>query len=219
MGNGSWQSGCLPFQAGTQRTMGSEINSKENTMPTKVAATVNGVDVSLLTDTVASVKAAPELGSFHFRISNRWIGGGENRSEVLPFSHAGRVLPHKTTFTLVADEPNVLLGADNGANPVEHLLHALASCITTSTVYHAAARGIEVQKVESTLEGDLDLRGFLDLDPNVRNGFQNIRVKLRIKANATDEQMRELAQLGPRYSPVFDSVTRGVAVAVSAERM
>jgi uncharacterized OsmC-like protein len=189
-------------------------------MATKVAMTtkINGVDVKRLTDTVAAVKAAPELGSFHFRINNRWIGGGENRSEVLPFSNAGKVVPHKTSFTLMADEPETLLGADTGANPVEHLLHALASCITTSTVYHAAARGIDVQKVESTLEGDLDLRGFLDLDPNVRNGFQNIRVKLCIKAKATDEQMRELAQLGPRYSPVFDSVTRGVSVAVSVER-
>jgi len=189
-------------------------------MPTKVATTLNGVDLTRLTNTVEAVKSSPELGSFHFRISNRWIGGGENRSEVQPFTHAGKVIPHKTGFTLAADEPEVLLGADNGANPVEHLLHALASCITTSTVYHAAARGIEVQKVESTLEGDLDLRGFLDLDPNVRKGFQNIRVKLRIKANnASEEQMRELGQLGPRYSPVFDSVTRGVRVAISAERM
>jgi len=138
---------------------------------------------------------------------------------VLPFSHAGKVVPHKTGMTLVADEPDALLGTDKGANPVEHLLHALASCVTTSTVYHAAARGIEVQRVESTVEGDLDLRGFLDLDPSVRNGFQNIRIKLRIKANATDDQMRELAQLGPRFSPVFDTVTRGVRVAVSAERM
>jgi uncharacterized OsmC-like protein len=219
MGHSLWHSGCLPFLQGTQSTQGSEINEKEKTMSTKVATTINGVDLPRLTDTVAAVKASPELGSFHFRISNRWIGGGENRSEVLPFSNAGKVVPHKVGFTLVADEPDALLGTDNGANPVEHLLHALASCITTSTVYHAAARGIEVQKVESTLEGDLDLRGFLDLDPNVRNGFQNIRVKLRIKANATDEQMRELGQLGSRYSPVFDSVTRGVRVAISAERL
>jgi uncharacterized OsmC-like protein len=219
MSDALWPSGCLPFLPGTQSTPGSEINSKEEIMPTKLATTVNGVDLPRLTDTVAAVKATPELGSFHFRISNRWIGGGENRSEVQPFTHAGKVVPHKAGFTLVADEPDVLLGADNGANPVEHLLHALASCITTSTVYHAAARGIEVEKVESTVEGDLDLRGFLDVDRTVRNGFQNIRVKLRIKADATDEQMRELAQLGPRYSPVFDSVTRGVSVAISAERL
>ena len=219
MSDALWHSGCLSFLPGTQSTPGSQINSKEKTMPTKVATTINGVDVQRLSDTVTAVKASSELGSFHFEIINQWIGGGENHSEVLPFSHAGKVVPHKTGMTLVADEPDALLGTDKGANPVEHLLHALASCVTTSTVYHAAARGIEVQRVESTVEGDLDLRGFLDLDPSVRNGFQNIRIKLRIKANATDDQMRELAQLGPRFSPVFDTVTRGVRVAVSAERM
>ena len=219
MSDALWHSGCLSFLPGTQSTPGSQINSKEKTMPTKVATTINGVDVQRLSDTVTAVKASPELGSFHFEISNQWIGGGENHSEVLPFSHAGKVVPHKTGMTLVADEPDALLGTDKGANPVEHLLHALASCVTTSTVYHAAARGIEVQRVESTVEGDVDLRGFLDLDASVRNGFQNIRIKLRIKANATDDQMRELTQLGPRFSPVFDTVTRGVRVAVSAERM
>src|SRR5262245_63197447 len=110
MSNTLWPSGCLPFLPGTQGTPGSEINSKEKIMPTKVATTINGVDLPRLTETVAAVKATPELGSFHFRISNRWIGGGENRSEVRPFTHGGKVVPHKTGFTLVADEPDVLLG-------------------------------------------------------------------------------------------------------------
>jgi uncharacterized OsmC-like protein len=90
----------------------------------------------------------------------------------------------------------MLLGADNGANPPEHLLHALASCVTTSTVYQAAARGITVERVESTLEGELDLQGFLGIDPNVRNGYQKIQLKLRIKADVTDDQLRDLSSLG-----------------------
>jgi uncharacterized OsmC-like protein len=165
------------------------------------------------------VKDNAELASFKFRIQNRWVDCGENRSHVLPFSAGGKVFAHKTGFTLVADEPEILLGADNGANPVEHLLHALASCITTSTVYHAAARGIAIERVESTLEGDLDLRGFLNLDPTVRNGYQNIRVSLHIKSNATEEQLRELGTLGQRFSPVYDTLTKGVRVAVTAQRM
>ena len=164
-------------------------------------------------------KAAPELASFRFRIQNRWIDCGESRTEVQAFSAGGKEIQHKTGFTLVADEPDILLGTERGANPVEHLLHALASCVTTSMVYHAAARGIAVEQVESTLEGDLDLRGFLDLSPNIRRGYQNIRLKLRIKANVTDEQLQELASLGPMFSPVYDSLTRGVRVAASAERM
>jgi uncharacterized OsmC-like protein len=138
---------------------------------------------------------------------------------VKPFYGCGQVLSHKTRFILAADEPDILLGNDNGANPVEHLLHALASCVTTSMVYHAAARGIDIQEVESELSGDLDLNGFLGLDPNVRNGYQQIRLKLHIKANLTDEQLQELSNLGPTFSPVFDSLRHGVPIFVSAERM
>ncbi|PYT88817.1 MAG: osmotically inducible protein C [Acidobacteria bacterium] len=188
-------------------------------MQSKVVSFTNGVDVGRLTETVAAVKAAPALGSFQFRVQNRWIDGGYNRSEVQPFSAGGKEIQHKTGFRLAADEPDILLGADQGANPVEHLLHALASCVTTSMVYHAAARGIAIEQVDSTLEGDLDLRGFLDLSPNVRKGYQNIRMKLRIKADVSDEQLQELSSLGPTFSPVYDSITRGVRVAVSAERM
>ena len=179
----------------------------------------NGVDTDRLKETVAAVKASPKMGGFKFRIENRWIHGGENRSQALAFSGGGKEIKHKATFAIVADEPEMLLGNDRAANPVEYLLHALASCITTSMVYHAAARGITIERVESELEGDLDLQGFLGLDPSVRNGFQQIRLKLRIKANATDEELQDLSRLGPTFSPVFDSITKGVPVSVSSERM
>lgn len=188
-------------------------------MKLKVATTINGVDLARMTETIEAVKAAPELGSFEFRIQNRWMDCGENQSEVQPFRAGGKETEHRTDFTLLADEPEVLLGRDSGANPVEHLLHALASCVTTSMVYHAAARGLAVEQVESTLEGNLDLRGFLGLAPEIRKGYQEIRLKLRVKANITEEQFRELISLGPQFSPVFDSITRGVPVAVSAERI
>jgi uncharacterized OsmC-like protein len=188
-------------------------------MQTKVITAVNNVDLTRLTDTIEAVKAAPEVGRFKFRIQNRWISGGQNRSKVQQFSAGGKETPHKTDLTLEADEPEVLLGTDNGANPVEHLLHALASCVTTSMIYHAAARGIAVEQVESSLEGDLDLRGFLGLAPRVRKGYQQIRLKLSIKADVTDQELRDLASLGPNFSPVFDSITKGVPISVSTERI
>lgn len=187
-------------------------------MPQSLAILTNGVDVSRMQETVAAVKAAPEAGEFQFRIQNRWVNGGENLSEVRPFTAGGKLLRHKTKLVLAADEPEVLLGNDTGANPVEHLLHALASCVTTSMVYHAAARGIVLDQVESLLEGTIDLRGFLNLAPEVRNGYQDIRLTLRIKANVTDEQFKELSSLGPRFSPVYDSIVRGVPVQVVTER-
>ena len=188
-------------------------------MQTKVIAAVNGVDLSRLRNTIEAVKAAPELGRFKFRIQNRWIDCGQSRSRVQQFSAGGKETEHGTDLILQADEPEVLLGTDRAANPVEHLLHALASCVTTSMVYHAAARGIAIEQVESSLEGDLDLRGFLGLSPAVRKGYQQIRLKLRIKAAVTDGEFQELVSLGPNFSPVFDSITKGVPILVSTERI
>jgi uncharacterized OsmC-like protein len=188
-------------------------------MKLELTQKTNGVDTTRLKETVGAVKITPELGRFKFRIENRWIDGGENRSEVNSFYGCGQDQSRKAGFTLEADEPEILLGRDKGANPVEHLLHALAACVTTSMVYHAAARGIAIEQVETSLEGDLDLQGFLGLDPTVRNGYQQIRLKQRIKANVTDAQLKELSSLGPTFSPVFDSIVKGVPISVSAERM
>jgi uncharacterized OsmC-like protein len=120
---------------------------------------------------------------------------------------------------LLADEPAILLGKDGAASPVEHLLHALAACLTTSMVYHAAARGVYIDEIESSLEGNIDLHGFLELDKRIRNGYQGIQVKFKIKADVADDQLQELLPLGPKHSPVFDSLTNGVPISVTAEPM
>lgn len=122
-------------------------------------------------------------------------------------------------FVLKSDEPAILLGEDAAANPAEHLLHALAACLTTSMVYHAAARGIQIEEIESSLEGDIDLHGFLGLDPKVRKGYQGIRVNFKIKADVPVDQLQDVCRLGSGFSPVFDSVTNGVPVSVTAEPM
>jgi len=184
-----------------------------------LSKTVNGVTVDDLFRTVDAIKAAPSIAKFNFRIHNQWHDAAKNKSAVDTFYGAGQEQLRSTPFVLEADEPPVLLGTDTAANPVEHLLHALAACLTTSMVYHAAARGIHIEEVESSLEGDIDLQGFLELDKDVRNGFQGIRVNFKIKADVPDEQLQELCQLGPGHSPVFDSLTNGVPVSVSAERL
>jgi uncharacterized OsmC-like protein len=181
--------------------------------------TVNGVAVDGLSKTVEAIKATPALAKFNFRIRNEWVDGGRNSSTVANFYGASQEHSRPTAFVLEADEPPVLLGNDSAANPVEHLLHALAGCLTSSMVYHAAARGIHIEEVESSLEGDIDLHGFLELDKNVRNGYQGIRVNFKIKADVPDEQLQELCKLGSAHSPVFDSLTNGVPVAVTAQRL
>jgi len=184
-----------------------------------LSKTVNGVRVDDLFRTVDAIKATPSIAKFNFRIHNQWVDAAKNRSAVDMFYGARQEQLRSKPFVLEADEPLALLGTDTAANPVEHLLHALAACMTTSMVYHAAAHGIQIQKVESSLEGDIDLQGFLDLDKNVRNGFRGIRANFKIKADTPDEQLQEVCQLGPAHSPVFDSLTNGVPVSVSAKRL
>jgi uncharacterized OsmC-like protein len=175
-------------------------------------ATVNGVDRQKLFGTIEAVKADPKLATFKFRLSNRWIDGGENRSRIDGFYGTGQELQHKTPFELVNDEPEILLSGDRGPNPVEFVLHALAGCLTTSLVYHAAARGIEVRGVSTRFEGDVDLRGFLGLSKEIRPGYSGIRVTFDIDADCSDDKKRELVAIGEAHSPVFDIVTNGVPV-------
>jgi uncharacterized OsmC-like protein len=179
----------------------------------------NGVNVTGLMQTIDAVKADATIAKFRFRLQNKWLEGGHNRSTVNEFYGAGQQHQHAKSFVLHADEPSILLGGDTAPNPAEYLLTALAACVTSSLVYHAAARGIKIDEVESQVEGDVDVRGFLGLDPSVRNGFQNIRMTLAIHADVTDQQLEEIASLGTGFSPVFDSVTNGLPVTVRTERM
>jgi uncharacterized OsmC-like protein len=186
---------------------------------TMAIQSLNGIDVSKLFETIEALRAKPGLADFRFRLRNRWIAGGHNRSTIQNSYGAGAEQePRAEPFVLDADEPPVLLGQDQAANPVEHLLHALTSCVTTSIVYHAAAKGVRIQAIESRVEGSLDLRGFLGLDDQVPRGYRSIRMRFRIQADAAPEKLEEVLRLGPTFSPVFDTVTRGVPVEVTLDR-
>ncbi len=181
--------------------------------------TINGVDVEELKRSIQMVADNPQLGRCQFRLENRWVEGGLNHATIRDFWGGGQRISHQHSFELEADEPPFLLGGDQAPNPVEHLLNALAACVTTSLAYHAAARGIELEAVECTVEGDLDLRGFMGISPEVPKGYQDVRVHFRIRANVPDEQLDELYRLGPTFSPVFNTLTQGVPVTVSGARM
>lgn len=178
-------------------------------------ATRNGVDTDQLFGTLDAIKADPELARFQFRARNRWIDGAHNRTEIREFYAAKQEDTSRSApFVIHAGEPAILLGTDTGANPAEYLLHALAACLTTSLVYIAAARGVRLTEVESTLEGDMDVQGALGLDDEHRNGFEQIRVSFRIKGDAPEEKLREVVARAQKRSAVFDMVTNGVPVQV-----
>lgn len=180
---------------------------------------INGVNVDGLNATIEAVIATPSIATFRFNIKNKWKDGGQNASTVNEYYGAGQQQSRSESFVLEADEPAILLGKDSAANPAEYLLHALAACLTSAMVYHAAARGIHIEAVESSIEGNIDARGFLDVDDKVRTGYQGLRVNFKIKADVPDAQLQSIAQLGPRFSPIFDSVTNGVPVSFAAERL
>jgi uncharacterized OsmC-like protein len=182
---------------------------------TTTAEKINGVDRKELFDTIEAVKQDPGLAAFEFRLKNEWVDGGLNVSTISDFHGTRRKMTHRTPFALRNDEPEVLLSGDQGPSPVENLLHALAGCLTTSIVYHAAARGMKIDAVRTRFEGDLDLRGFLGLSEAVRNGYQAIRVVFEIDGDMSLEEKRQLMAMGPRFSPVFDVVSNGVPVTCS----
>ena len=170
---------------------------------------VNGIAVDSLFDTIDAVKQDTELAKFNFRISNKWINGAHNHTTIKDFYGVKETHKHEILFELDADEPPLLLGEGKGPNPVEHFLNALAACITTSLVYHAAAKGIEIRGVESRLDGDLDLRGFLGISKEVPIGYQKIRVAFKIDADISDQEKEELIAMGKKYSPVYNTVFAG----------
>ena len=174
----------------------------------------NGIDLDVLKETVSAIRKDPDLGKCRFRAHNKWIDANHNRTTISGFYGAKQEMNHKQEFELHADEPPILAGGDEGANPVEHLLNALAACVTTCLVAHAAVQGIHIEALESELEGDIDLRGFLGLAPGVPKGYTNIRVKFKVKTNP--ENMKKLKKLA-EFSPVYNTLIHGTKVDIEIE--
>jgi uncharacterized OsmC-like protein len=173
---------------------------------------VNGIYLPQLQETVDAIQQDRDLGRCKFRGRNTWLGGNRNRTTVSGFYAARQEIAHKQKFEMFADEPPILAGNDTDPNPVEHLLNALAACVTTSMVAHAAIRGIQIEELESCIEGDIDLNGFLGLDDDTPRGFTEIRIDFTVKADpANMALLEELA----RYSPVFNTLTQGTKVAIN----
>jgi uncharacterized OsmC-like protein len=179
------------------------------------AASINGLNVQAALDTIAAIKANKSLGRFQFRARNKWISGGENRSTIRDFYGAGSEdKSREKPFEFINGEPPVLLGNNEGANPVEFLLHALAGCVTTTFILHAMARGITIRELSTELEGDLDVQGLLGLDENVSPGYEQIRIRMQVKANCPDKELDDLLAYSQQHSPVCNTVCRPVPVVI-----
>jgi uncharacterized OsmC-like protein len=176
----------------------------------------NGVDTATLFATLDAVKGDPEIAKFRFRATNRWVSGTHNQSTVHGFYGAKQEMQHNDVHTFDADHPAVLVGADNGPTPVEYVLHALAACLTAGIANIAAARGVNLTEVSSTVEGDIDLLGILGLSDEVRNGYQGIRVSFTLRGD-DPEALRKVVEQSRKRSAVYDVVTNGVPVEITVD--
>ena len=170
---------------------------------------VNGVDVGQLMGVIGEIEADPDNAKFQFRATNQWISGGHSRSRVKEF-FAGNAedATRSEAFTIDADEPEIAAGNNSAPNAMEYVLHALAACLTGTLVNHAAVQGIEIESVESSYTGDMDVRGLFGLSDDVRKGFNKVTVDMRVKSGAAPEVLTELAL----HSPVYDIVSRALPV-------
>lgn len=177
----------------------------------------NGVDVPTLFATLDAVKGAKEIAKFQFRATNKWISGTHSESTINGFYGTGQEHMRAQNFVYEGDHPTVLVGKDNAPTPVEFLLHALAACLTAGIGNIASARGIDLESVESTVEGNIDLLGLLGIDGSVRNGYQGIKVSYRIKGDASEEDLQKLVYRSRDRSAVYDVLTNGVPVDIEVE--
>jgi uncharacterized OsmC-like protein len=179
-----------------------------------MATQVNGITMDTLRQTIEAIRKDPELGRCKFRASNRWLNANRNVGRVKTFYAARQEREHQGSFETYADEPPILAGDDSAANPVEHLLTALAACVTTSMVAHAAVRGIEIEELKSEIEGDIDLKGYMGLSTDTPRGYQQIRVKFTVKSDADASELQRLAE----FSPVFNTIAEGARVDIEVHK-
>lgn len=194
----------------------SKINRVEKKIEQVEQKLVNGVNVTKLFDMMDGIMSNPVISKFSFRAKGKWINGGHNQTTINDFYGACQTHGRSRPFVYDEDEPPILLGEDHGARG-EYALAALSSCLTTTLIYHAAAQGVVIDEVESTLSGDVDLQGLLGMSENVRNGYEKIKVRFKVKSEAPKEKIRELVELAQKRSPVFDIISNPTPIEVSLQ--
>jgi uncharacterized OsmC-like protein len=175
----------------------------------------NGVNVEHLLGARNALSETPEGAKFQWRASVEWVNGTHSKTTVQEFYGLGSDQAHKSSWTYSADHPEVFASEDHGPTPVEYVLVGLASCLTAGIASVAQNRQIQLHSVKATIEGDHDILGILGADPEVRNGFTDIRVHYDIEADATPEEIRAIVAQSQKRSAVFDALTNPTNVSVT----
>ncbi len=174
----------------------------------------NGVNVEALLGARDALAQAPEAAKFQWRASCEWQRGTHSRNTVEGFFGLGEEQHHRTVSTFDIDHPEIFASADNGPTPVEYVLVGLAGCLTAGVAAVAQNREIQLHKVSATIEGSMDVRGILGMDPDVRNGFSGISITYDIDADASREDIEAIVAHSQKRSAVYDIVTNPTDVRV-----
>jgi uncharacterized OsmC-like protein len=174
----------------------------------------NGVNAEALKAARNALSEQPEAAEFTWRASCSWESGTYSRSTIEGFSGLGEEHLHRQEFSYDIDHPEVFASEDRGATPVEHVLAALAGCLTAGIAAIAQNRDIQLRSVTSTLEGKMNVLGILGADPDVRNGFSAVDVHFDIDADASADEIEALVAQSQKRSAVFDIITNPTNVSV-----
>lgn len=174
----------------------------------------NGIAIEHMAAVREHITEVPELGAFQWRARSQWTGGAQNRTTFDTYTGAGGEQAHRKTFTYTSDHPELFQQTDDGVTAPEFLLHALASCLTAGVASVAAARGITLTSVTAELAADMDVRGILGIDREVRNAPSQIRVNFVVAGDASPEELRKVVERSTQRSAVFDALTNGLDVVV-----
>jgi uncharacterized OsmC-like protein len=169
---------------------------------------VNGINVDDLFALIEGVRRNAAKGKTNWRVTTTWQGQTRSRAQVEGFEIGGERVPRR--FAIDIDEPCELGGTNRFANPQEHLLAALNACMTVGYVAQCAVRGITLENLQIETDGDIDLRGFLGIDPAVPPGYEQLNYTVRIKGNGTKKQFAEIHEAVMATSPNFHNVSRPV---------
>lgn len=180
--------------------------------------TVNGVDVQKLEATIEAINKNPDLAEFTFHATNEWVDGAHNKTVIERTVGGSEEMVRNEPFVVHSDQPGVLMGNDEAPNAVTLLLHALASSLSVAIVYHAARREIAIDKLSISIEGDVDLHGFLGLSQEVRPGFQDVRVEVDLRSDAPRAQVEDLVRYAQKVSPVVDTLRNRIPLEITLRK-
>lgn len=170
---------------------------------------INGINVPALKSYIEEVKQNSESAMIDYKVNLQWQGGTKSKVTTKGIQLGDQSL--ERNFSFIIDEPKQILGENTNPTPQEYLLGGMGACMVVGYSVGASVMGITLDKLEIDLEAGLDLRGFLEVNPEAPVGFKDVKYTIRVKGNGTKEQYEKIHQTVIKASPnratIADAIT------------